>query len=126
MKLRTIARPGMILFPLAFLACVQGDGATELGNFGVGDTLLEQPVSIPPAVGGPEAGTFEGVSFTLEQSAATLVLVNEGLLVDIRNAGLSAPRANNIIADRPIESNGFRSRRCRRWLSPPESRHCAR
>lgn len=95
---------------LVVLAAACGaDGTTELGHFGVGDTLLEQHVSVPAATGGPEAGTLESVTFTLEQASAVLILVNEGAVSDLRRAPsgsalLTSATTNRVIAARPINS----------------------
>lgn len=90
-------------------AACAGDGSTELGHFGVGDTLLEQHVSVPAATGGPEAGTVETVAFTLEQASAALILVNHGAVSELRRAPngtalLTSATTDRVIAARPVRS----------------------
>jgi len=95
-------------FAFALAACT-ADGASELGHFGVGETLLEQHVSVPPATGGPEAGVVEGVAFDLAQARDVLILVNNGSVAELRRAPngsalLTSPTANRVIGSRPISS----------------------
>lgn len=95
--------------PLSLLGCTVGTDPTELGSLGVGDTLLEEDVAVGPATGGPEAGKFEGVTFTLAESAAALVLANHGEFADLRyspthGAFLTTPTVNKVISRRPIDS----------------------